>query len=61
MKFSKNLHYFQYGCSWGGFESLAIYLSNVPGYENVVRLHIGLEDADTLIKDLDRALNEFCG
>ena len=61
MKFCKNLHHFQYGCSWGGFESLAIFLGDHYGEKNLVRLHVGLESADLLIEDLDRALNEFCG
>jgi len=61
MKFSKNLHHFQYGCSWGGFESLAIFLGDHYGEKNLVRLHVGLEDPDALIADLDQALNAFCG
>lgn len=65
MKFVKELEYFQWGCSWGGFESLVmpigvnmddetLEMCDIP--KNVVRLHVGLEDVDTLIEDLDRAL-----
>ncbi|MDR1639015.1 MAG: aminotransferase class I/II-fold pyridoxal phosphate-dependent enzyme [Clostridiales bacterium] len=56
---------FQNGVSWGGFESLIVSISvgatkeaaassDVP--VNLVRLHVGLEDVDTLIADLDQAL-----
>lgn len=58
-KFARSLHFFQYGCSWGGFESLAIYLGgdgvNTP--DNLVRIHVGLEDPATLIADLSAALD----
>lgn len=58
-KFSSSLHYFQYGCSWGGFESLCIFLGGdgVKAPENLVRIHVGLEDPDTLIADLTAALD----
>lgn len=57
---------FQYGCSWGGFESLIIDAGvglsekesgdfGVP--QNLIRLHVGLENADSLIADLDQALS----
>ena len=54
---------FQRGVSWGGFESLVTPIGwseeaeryGVP--KNLVRIHVGLEDADTLIKDLDAALS----
>lgn len=54
VKFIGRLHYFQNGCSWGGFESLAIFIGGTDG--NLVRLHVGLETVDTLIADLDQAL-----
>ena len=66
MNFIDHLHYFQTGCSWGGFESLIIAISVGMDPEiakhvglplGLVRLHIGLEDADTLIQDLDQALS----
>lgn len=55
---------FGLGYSWGGFESLAIPV-RLKGMRSVgdvdpqfqsVRLHIGLEDPEDLIKDLDQAL-----
>lgn len=55
-KFVGNLHYFQNGCSWGGFESLAIFIGGESG--RLVRLHIGLESTDTLLADLTQALNK---
>ncbi len=58
-KFVSNLHYFQNGCSWGGFESLAIYLG--PNHDTgmddgCIRMHVGLENVDTLIADIDQAM-----
>lgn len=62
--FINSLKVFGIGSSWGGFESLAIAAHKeirktrtaVPwnGNEPVVRLHIGLEDPDDLIADLER-------
>ncbi len=57
---------FQYGCSWGGFESLIIDAGvglseeesrdfGVP--QNLIRLHVGLEHKDSLIADLEQALS----
>jgi cystathionine beta-lyase len=61
------LDLFGIGYSWGGFESLAIPIDpnthravakrDYPG--PLVRLQIGLEDADDLIADLDRGLAAF--
>jgi cystathionine beta-lyase len=55
---------FGLGASWGGFESLVIpadlagsrVLSDWSQRGVVVRLHIGLEDTDDLIEDLQQAL-----
>ena len=57
--FVGRLHFFQNGVSWGGFESLALFLHYDEPLENLVRLHIGLENPDTLIADLDQALNRI--
>lgn len=62
-KFISSLHMFQRGVSWGGFESLVTPIAwseeteryGIP--RNLVRIHVGLENADSLIADLDRALN----
>ncbi|WP_425505237.1 cystathionine beta-lyase [Sphingomonas sinipercae] len=56
------LQLFGIGYSWGGFESLAIPVDPVRtvGKQNsqpLIRLHIGLEDADDLIADLEQALS----
>jgi len=66
LKFVNSLKLFGYGYSWGGFESLALqqdlrelgnrnYLG-LSKNEHLVRLHIGLEDPNDLIKDLRAAL-----
>jgi cystathionine beta-lyase len=60
--FINSLEIFGIGSSWGGFESLAIVAPIAP-YRTVtkwdpggptIRLHIGLEDPDDLIADLER-------
>jgi cystathionine beta-lyase len=61
--FVDGLRLFGIGASWGGFESLAILSklghvrSAVPWQAEgpLIRLHIGLEDPDDLIADLDRS------
>jgi len=69
VRFIDRLRLFGKGCSWGGFESLAL----CPLYEvsdaeleflgnpdrGLIRLHCGLEGADNLIQDLARALDEI--
>lgn len=66
--FVDNLKIFEKGCSWGGFESLAIaFTYNWSDEElkfhelnrNIVRLHCGLEGADNLIADLEQALDKI--
>lgn len=63
--FVRSLHYFQNGCSWGGFESLAVTVgidddARAFGQpENLVRIHVGLEDVDTLIADLEQGLSKL--
>jgi cystathionine beta-lyase len=55
--FVNSLHLFGIGFSWGGYESLALpvhpvrTVSRSPA-ENLVRLHIGLEDPEDLMQDL---------
>jgi cystathionine beta-lyase/cystathionine gamma-synthase len=65
IKFANNLRYFQNGCSWGGFESLVAKVGVGRSEEELkkmcipnglVRIHVGLENVDTLIEDLDRSL-----
>ena len=67
--FLNALTLFGLGYSWGGFESLAIPV-NLKGIRTAthpapdiksVRLHIGLEDPEDLIKDLSQALGKAFG
>jgi len=62
--FINALQLFGIGSSWGGFESL-VTVAHITKYRTAtrwnpggptIRLHIGLEDPDDLIADLDRAL-----
>ena len=63
--FIERLEQFAIGYSWGGFESLvAAYdpvrtVSKAPPVGSLVRLQIGLEDANDLIADLAQALTVF--
>ena len=62
-KFVDSLKLFGIGYSWGGYESLVLPVDPVrsvskPPASNLVRLHIGLEDADDLIADLDAAFDQ---
>jgi cysteine-S-conjugate beta-lyase len=62
--FVESLELFGIGASWGGYESLAVPTTgNITrtaggaGFAGpVVRIHIGLEDVDDLIADLDQGL-----
>ena len=66
-RFVDTLELFGIGYSWGGFESLAIpalvdKLRTAAPRDHggpLVRLHIGLEDPDDLIADLQRALADY--
>ena len=61
--FVDRLQLFGIGYSWGGYESLVLpvdphrTVTKAPA-ENLVRLHVGLEDADDLIADLAQALDQ---
>lgn len=69
VKFINNLHLFGKGCSWGGFESLAICplyhcddeeleFLQLKESRGLIRLHCGLEGEDNLIADLNQALEK---
>ncbi|KAF1304339.1 trans-sulfuration enzyme family protein [Enterococcus sp. JM9B] len=62
MVFLNALQNFQYGVSWGGFESLianATVGKELPGVpQGLFRLHVGLENLETLLSDLDQALKK---
>ena len=63
------LSLFGLGYSWGGFESLATHETHQMAYRDrppelegeLIRLHVGLEDPDDLIADLQRGLAAFAG
>ena len=62
--FVDRLKLFGIGYSWGGYESLAIPVDpyrtvSKPPAPNLVRLHIGLEDPEDLIKDLGASLSKL--
>ena len=58
--FLDNLKLFGLGYSWGGYESLLIRSygkrskDDSTAFEKMLRLSIGLEDSEDLIKDLQR-------
>jgi cystathionine beta-lyase len=67
-RFCDGLSYFVLACSWGGYESLAFPMSALydsQNYDNpdlpwnLVRLFVGLEDPESLIKDLGQALDKI--
>ncbi|HZU50323.1 MAG TPA: PLP-dependent transferase, partial [Sphingomicrobium sp.] len=62
-RFINALKLFGIGYSWGGYESLVLPVDpyrtvSQPPAANLVRLHIGLEDAEDLIADLAQALDQ---
>ena len=65
-RFCDNLKRFVMATSWGGYESLLFPLCALAASKsfenplpwNMVRLYIGLEDADLLIEDLKQALDK---
>lgn len=66
-RFIDALDLFGIGASWGGFESLAVpvqlrnarSLPGMPVRGAMLRLHIGLEDPDDLIADLEQAFEQL--
>jgi cystathionine beta-lyase len=66
--FVENMDHFKMGFSWGGFESLILGIFGINKIRTatqwdssrpLIRLHIGLEDADDLIADLDAAFDRY--
>ena len=65
-KFVNSLTLFGHGYSWGGYESLALHQEikeqgkrkylNLNKNEYIVRLHVGLEDINDLLKDISNSL-----
>ncbi len=68
MQVVDKLKVFEIGCSWGGFESLALcpltgatqeeldFLQLREKDRGLIRIHCGLEGADVLLEDLEQAL-----
>ncbi len=67
LQFVDGLELFEIGYSWGGVTSLAVAYDfhgtkGRPNYgHRIVRLNIGLEDTEDLIKDMERCLEQVCG
>jgi cystathionine beta-lyase len=66
--FVENMQHFKMGFSWGGFESLILGVFGIDKIRSatqwdsskpLIRLHIGLEDAEDLIADLERAFERY--
>ena len=66
--FIEGMRHFKMGFSWGGFESLITATMKVQNLRSattwpysgpLIRLHIGLEDVDDLLADLDAAFLRF--
>ncbi|PCI44494.1 MAG: cystathionine beta-lyase [Alphaproteobacteria bacterium] len=64
----EGMKHFKMGFSWGGYESLILTYHGIDSYRTVtgwaakgplVRLHVGLEDVDDLIVDLEQAFERF--
>jgi cystathionine beta-lyase/cystathionine gamma-synthase len=69
IRFTDSLKLFKRAVSWGGYESL-VFPNAIKFYEgddippdrlSLIRLHIGLEQSEDLIEDLDNALREVKG
>jgi cystathionine beta-lyase len=64
----ENMHHFKMGFSWGGYESLILGVFGIDKIRTVtpwdsnkplIRLHIGLENVDDLIADLEAGFERF--
>ncbi|WP_394205800.1 cystathionine beta-lyase [Shewanella waksmanii] len=66
--FVENMAHFKMGFSWGGYESLILGVFGIDKLRTattwdsskpLIRLHVGLENPDDLIADLDAAFERF--
>lgn len=66
--FVENMQHFKMGFSWGGYESLILAVNGIDSIRTatpwdstkpLIRLHIGLEDPQDLIADLEAAFERF--
>lgn len=64
----EGMKHFKMGFSWGGYESLILTYYGIQNYRTasgwtakgpLIRLHVGLEDVDDLIADLEQAFERF--
>ena len=64
----ENMQYFKMGFSWGGYESLILGVFGIDKMRTatqwdsskpLIRLHIGLENVDDLIADLEAGFARF--
>jgi cystathionine beta-lyase len=64
----ENMHHFKMGFSWGGYESLILGVFGIDKMRTatswdsskpLIRVHIGLENADDLIADLEAGFARF--
>lgn len=68
-RMADGMRLFKLGFSWGGFESLMVpfypaRVRSIAAWEKeeiVIRLHVGLEDVDDLIADLEAGLKRLAG
>jgi len=65
-RFINELKLFKIGFSWGGYESLILPLNNLKPSKKLAtnsnywfRIHIGLEDVNDLINDLETAIKNY--
>ena len=68
IKFMDSLKLFGKGCSWGGYESLAVMplykssqeeLDFLQTERSLIRLHCGMEGTENLLEDLEQALHNI--
>jgi cystathionine beta-lyase/cystathionine gamma-synthase len=62
-KFCESLEYFLIAVSWGGHESLLMpkcaFVDETDEQVNRIRFYVGLEDADVLLEDFEKALQNL--
>ncbi|MEK7724003.1 MAG: PLP-dependent transferase, partial [Acidobacteriota bacterium] len=62
-EFCESLQYFLIAVSWGGHESLLMpkcaFVGEDDAQVNMIRMYVGLEDADVLLEDLEHGLSRL--
>ena len=63
VKFTDSLKVFRKAVSWGGFESLVVPAAATSTKDadkiDVIRLHVGLDDPEVLVEDLERGFGKI--